>query len=220
MKGAVVEWIAQQVVRDLERLGHHGRLVIRCDLEAALKSSVSEVARMRGDAVTISEHSAVGDSQGNGFIERAVRTVEEMVRTLKLDLEARNSETLKITHKVIPWLIEGRFGEQGSGRSTWENMFRTCHLKTVTGDILRVASAVVMRVAGKVQGGVMSERWFEGLYMGLMFHTNEAIVMRFVRWCGDQKAVDTATGTRCDDRDAEQVGGRAVGSHRSGSSSS
>ena len=64
MKGAVVEWTARQVVRDLERLGHHGRLVIRCDQEAALKSLVSEVARIRGDAVTILEHSAVGDSQG------------------------------------------------------------------------------------------------------------------------------------------------------------
>ena len=35
MKGAVVERTAQQVVRDFERLGHHGRLVIWCDQEAA-----------------------------------------------------------------------------------------------------------------------------------------------------------------------------------------
>ena len=84
MKGAVVEWTAQQVVRDIEKLGHHGRVVNRCDQEAAHKNLVSEVARMRGDAVTTSEHSAVGDSQGNGFIKRAVRTAEEeMVRTLK-----------------------------------------------------------------------------------------------------------------------------------------
>ena len=60
---------------------------------------MSEVARMRGDAVAISEHSGVEDSQGNGFIERAVRTVEEMQRTSKLDLEARISETLKISHQ-------------------------------------------------------------------------------------------------------------------------
>ena len=99
LKGAAMEWTAQQVVCDLGRLGHDGRTGIRCDQEAALKSLVREVARVRGDAVTISEHSAVGDSQGNGCIERAVRTVEEMVRTLKLDLEARVSETLKITQQ-------------------------------------------------------------------------------------------------------------------------
>ena len=33
-------------------------------------------------------------------------TVEEMERTSKLDLEGRISETLKISHFVIPWLIE------------------------------------------------------------------------------------------------------------------
>ena len=105
MNGAVVEWTAQQVVRDLERSGHHGRFVVRSDQEAALRS-LSEVARLRGDAVTIPEHSVVGDSQGNGFIERAVRTVEETVCTLKLDLETRISQKLNITHKVIPWLVE------------------------------------------------------------------------------------------------------------------
>ena len=58
------------VVRDLERLEHHKRLVIRCYQEAAHNSMVTEVARLGGDAVAISEHSAVGDSQGNGFIKR------------------------------------------------------------------------------------------------------------------------------------------------------
>ena len=125
-KGAVVEWTAQQVVRDLERLGHHGRLVIRCDQDAALKSLVSEAARMRGDAVTISEHSAVGDSRGNGFIERAVRMSRRWVRTLKLDLEGRISETLKITRKVISWLIEYAVDLVNKVRSKWENKFRTC----------------------------------------------------------------------------------------------
>ena len=92
MKGGVVEWTAQQFVRDLEMLGHHGRLVVRSDQDAALRSLVGQVARFRGDAVAILQHSAVGDSQGNGFIVRAVRTVEEMVRTLKVDLEARISQ--------------------------------------------------------------------------------------------------------------------------------
>ena len=66
--------------------------------------SVSELARLRGD--TVPKHPAVGDSQGNNFIERAVRTVEEMVRSLKLDLEARISQKLNITLKLILWLVE------------------------------------------------------------------------------------------------------------------
>ena len=176
MKGAVVEWTAQQVVRDLERLGHHGRLVVRSDQEAALRSLVSEVARLRGDAVTIPEHSAVGDSQGNGFIERAVRTVEEMVRTLKLDLETRISQKMNITHKVIPWLVEHAVDLVNKLQVGFERL----KCKRFNGDLVRFANPVMMRVAGKVQGGVMAERWFEGLYMGMRFHTNEAVVMRLL----------------------------------------
>ena len=31
----------------------------------------------------------------------------------------------------------------------------------------------MMRVAGKVQGGVVSERWFEGLYIGMRLQDGE-----------------------------------------------
>ena len=175
-----MEWIAQRVVRDVERLGHHRRLVIRCDQEAAFKSLVTEVARLRGDAVTMSQDSAVGHSQGNGCIERAVRTVEGMVRTLKLDLEARVSETLKITHKVILWLMEHAFDSVNKvqGGQDGKTSFKRVKGKRFNGYILRLANLVVMRVAGKVQVGVMSERWFEALYLGMRFRANEAVVMQ------------------------------------------
>ena len=54
MKGAVVEWtqrVHSKLFVILRGSEHHGRLVIRCDQEAALKSLVGEVARMRGGAV-------------------------------------------------------------------------------------------------------------------------------------------------------------------------
>ena len=35
-----------------------------------------------------------------------MKTAQEMVRTLKLDLEARISLQLNIAHKVILWLLE------------------------------------------------------------------------------------------------------------------
>ena len=141
---------------------------------------MTEVARLRGDAAGISEHSAVGDSQGNGCIDRALRTVEEMVRTLKLDLEARVSKTLKITHKVILWLMEHAFDSVNKvqGGEDGKTSFKRVKGKRFNGDIIRLANLVVMRFAGKVQGGVMSERWFEGLYLGMTFHTNEAVVMQ------------------------------------------
>ena len=134
--------LSAHVVRMKGAIGLHSKLFLifartpwktgdpLCSGSSAL---VSDVARMRGDAVTISDHSAVGDSQGNGFIERAVRTVEEMVRTLKLDLEARISETPEAysqSDSAVDRTCSG-FGEQGSGRSGQEDKFRMCEGEAV-----------------------------------------------------------------------------------------
>ena len=95
-------------------------------------------------------------------------------------MEARVSETLNITHKVILWLIEHAFdlvngvqvGQHG------QTSFKRVKGKRFNGDIVRFGNPVVMRVAGKIHGGVMSEGLFEGLYMEMRFHTNEAVVMQ------------------------------------------
>ena len=75
-KGADQEWVVAQTLRDLERLGHHGDIVLRSDGEPALVDLMKEIAKDRGNRRTVIEHSAPGDSQGNGFIERGVRSVE------------------------------------------------------------------------------------------------------------------------------------------------
>ena len=57
------------------------------DGEPAILDLMGEVARLRGDLPTVLEHGAPGDSQSNGFVERAIRSVEDMIRTHKLALE-------------------------------------------------------------------------------------------------------------------------------------
>ena len=141
--------------------------------------------------------------------------------TLKLDLEARVSEILKITHKVIQWLIEHAFdlvnrvqvGQDG------KTSFERVKGKRFNGDIIRFANPVMMRVAGKVQGGVMSERWYEGLYMGMRFRTDEAVVMRLSNCVVRTRLIQRQEG-EVTKGDAAPVGGRAVGFRRSDWSSS
>ena len=103
-----------------------------------------------------------------------------MAWTLKHDLEPRVSETLKVTHKVMLWLIGHAFNlvnriQVGQGGKT---SFERVKGKLLNGDIVRFANPVMMRVAGKVQGGFMPEWRFEGLFMGMRLHTNEAVVMQ------------------------------------------
>ena len=76
------------------------------DQESSLTDLFRTVARERGDARTVITHAARSDSKGNGQAEKAVHTVEEMVRTLMIDLESRCGEALSVEDDFFPWLIE------------------------------------------------------------------------------------------------------------------
>ena len=69
LKGAVIYWVIQQCVRDLERWGHYGQITLKSDQEPAIVDVLKEIANLRGSRGTVLEHSLVADSQSNGFIE-------------------------------------------------------------------------------------------------------------------------------------------------------
>ena len=52
-----------------------------------------------------SSQSPVGDSQANGDIERAIRTVQGQIRTMKSALEANYKVEIGEKHPVMPWLV-------------------------------------------------------------------------------------------------------------------
>ncbi len=106
VKGASAEHAVKQVLRDLRKMGHYGRLRVNMDQESSLTDLFRTVARERGDARTVITHAARSDSKGNGQTEKAVQSVEEMVRTLMIDLESRCGEALSVEDDFFPWLIE------------------------------------------------------------------------------------------------------------------
>ena len=54
----------------------------------------------------VPEESAPGESQSNAAAERAARSVEDQVRTMKLALEARLSCKIPTDHIIMRWLVE------------------------------------------------------------------------------------------------------------------
>ena len=74
------------------------------------------------------EHSPVAEHQSNGVAERAVKTVQGQVRTMKLALEARISEKVAETSDIIPWMIRHaamlvNIGQRvDDGRTAWERV--------------------------------------------------------------------------------------------------
>ena len=106
MKGAIVEWVVRQCVRDLERIGHYGQVTLRSDQELEIVDVLREIANLRGSRGTLLEHSPVADSQSNGLIERGIRSVEEMTRVLLSDLSSQVGSSISVHSPVFPWIVE------------------------------------------------------------------------------------------------------------------
>jgi hypothetical protein len=179
-KGASTEWIIKQSVKDIEKSGFHKEVVLRSDGEPAILDVMDTIAKTRMGETNL-EHTAAGESQANGFIERGIQSLEEMVRTFKLDLEQRINTRVEVSWTIFEWLVEfaadviNKFVIGSDGRTAYERVKGKKH----HGEFVRFCSYVMYRVAGKVEGGLMTERWMPGLWLGKRFHTDEHIVMNF-----------------------------------------
>ena len=105
-KGSAPEWLTAQLVRDIKKAGYFGLLTLKSDQEPAIRDVLAEVAKSRGEARTILEEAPRSDSSGNGMVERAVRSIEEMVRVQKMAFEKRVGFSLGVQHPLFAWLVE------------------------------------------------------------------------------------------------------------------
>ena len=64
----------------------HKRLILKSDGESSIKA-LKDAVKNSSDFSMGVEVSPVGDSKANGEIERAIRTVQGQVRTLKIALD-------------------------------------------------------------------------------------------------------------------------------------
>ena len=135
-----MEWIAKQMLPDVRKCGYHGRVVFRADDEPAILDLMGEVARLREDWNM--------EPWGGGFVEKAFRSVEGMIRTHKLALKERIGEVLKVDTAAMPWLVEHRTDrlnkcQQGKdGRTPYESL----RGKQFSGLMLAFGSQVVLKV--------------------------------------------------------------------------
>ena len=119
--------------------------------EPAILDLMGEVAILRGDLPTVLEHGALGDSQSNGFVERAIRSVEDMIRTHKMALEEKIGEVLKNDTAAMAWLVEHCANilfkcQQGKdGRTPFERL----RGKQFSGSMMEFGSQVLLKVMDK-----------------------------------------------------------------------
>ena len=94
----------REVLAGIKRCGHYGALTIQTDGEPALVDLMANVAAARCTSMVLTR-SPPYDSKANGRIERAVRSLEEITRVLKLDLEALACTTLSVHDVAFCWLL-------------------------------------------------------------------------------------------------------------------
>ena len=77
---------------------------------------------------TLIENSKAKDSQSNGVVERAVQSIEGLVRTLKFGLEKRLGVQIESSHAVMAWIVElaagtlNKFHVGQDGRTSYERV--------------------------------------------------------------------------------------------------
>ena len=106
-KGATEEWLSAQILEDLETMGLQGeKIVLKSDQEPAIVDVARDISRARQGAYgTAMETSAVGESDSNASVERAIQDVEGQARTLRAALVQRVQHKVRLRHPVVPWLV-------------------------------------------------------------------------------------------------------------------
>ena len=177
-KGTKFDWVASQLDRDVKRFGYHGRIVVKSDGENAVCDLMQELARKRRENPTVVETSKPYDSKSNGRAEGAVRKLESQVRTLKIATERNLGLTMDVHSSVFAWLVEHsadvltKCSVGSDGRTPYERIKQ----KRYHGEMVEFASMVLVKLQGKLQGGIMRERWIAGLWLGKRWNTDEHIV--------------------------------------------
>ena len=165
------------VKKGLLDLGIHGEVTLRADGEAALLDLLRAVAEQRRPR-TLVERGPRDDGQANGRGERAVRSVEEITRTLKADLEIRTSTPIDPHSGTFEWLL--RHGtdllnkrQPGTdGLTAWHRL----RGRPYGGELLQFGSSVLHRLSGRVVGGVLVDRWHKGTWIGKTTESDEHII--------------------------------------------
>lgn len=118
------------------------RLILKSDQEPAIKSLKAATIRERPEEVKedkdiLTEEAPVGESQSNGYIERMIKTVQGMIRTMRGALEARIGMIRDSTSDITPWLVKhaahslGRYSKGTDGRTPHARLRGRNYNKTV-----------------------------------------------------------------------------------------
>ena len=145
---------AEKIIKDIEKLGVNGKIILRADQENAIQAVTQMIQRKR-KGETLLEASKKYDSQSNGMAERGVQTIECQVRTMLIALEGRLEGKVSVFHPVVTWLVEhaadtiNKFAVAPDGRTAYERVKG----KRYKGEMIEFGRKVMYKIPCKPEGG-------------------------------------------------------------------
>ena len=103
-----MDWLIKDMSDELKAWGHAGgsggALILKCDGEPAIQAVREALSKYHGGRV-IPEGPPKGESQSNGVIEEAGKTMREFTRAFKDQSEDKASIKLEVGAEISPWMI-------------------------------------------------------------------------------------------------------------------
>ena len=174
-----VDYVVKWFVGKLEESGYGGeKVAIKSDQEVAilaLKRAV--IAARQGETVPI--ESPVRESKCNGAVERAVRTWQGQMRTIKHHVEHCLQERLAHDHPLTQWMMVwaadslNRYKVHANGRTSYEIITgHRCNMQ-----VFGIAEVVMWKMLlDKNKRHKMDSDWERGIYLGVNGRTTEHLV--------------------------------------------
>ena len=181
-EGKEMEWLIKDMDEELKSWGHSGgeesELILKSDGEPSVKAVRDALGRYHGGRVT-PEQPPPGESQANGRVEEAGKTIRGMVKVFKDVIEHNIGEKLSTEAIILQWLVRwsamliSRFKIGSDGKTSYERQRgRRCQIEVVPfGEMVHYR-----RLSDKEPKNKLESRWEQGVWLGHARGSNEALI--------------------------------------------
>ena len=174
-------YVCTSLLNDLRFLDYK-KVILKSDQERSMKALQERIRQMRtaSNEQTLVENSPVGESQSNGFVEEAIKDVEEMVGTLLISLEEKIDARLPQESPIIAWCIEyaatllNYFNEGKDGKTPLERHRGLKHDRPVAEFGECVLYLPLDRTSHPVH--CPEPRYEDGIWLGMDVRTTEVLI--------------------------------------------
>ena len=155
----------------------HKRIIFKSDGESSITALVNAITASIDLEIGV-EVSPVGDSKAHGEIERAVRTIQGQVRTLKSAVDANYKTEFGDNHALIPWMVSyasslvNKFMIDTEGKTSHER----CRGRKFNKQLPEFGECVMfLKTPADKNREKLEPRWESGVFLGVNEKSQELI---------------------------------------------